>query len=107
MYALAIQVVLKKAHNFEEIAPLVNGKIVEFANRGYRALGVAKAANDGAPGVAACTTKSESQALHAMPVNLVTNVWRFHRYMERTNGITILSERQRSVAADNQSRFPQ
>ena len=44
---------------------------------------------------------------HAMPINLVTNVWRIHQFKERKNGITVLSEQQRSVATDNQSRFLQ
>mmetsp|Transcript_6324 Transcript_6324/g.19568 ORF Transcript_6324/g.19568 Transcript_6324/m.19568 type:complete len:1015 (-) Transcript_6324:364-3408(-) len=45
------QVVLKKAHNFEEIKDAVDAKMVEFANRGYRSLGIAKAEGDGKDGV--------------------------------------------------------
>lgn len=36
----APQVVLRHSHNASEIATVVNGKITEFANRGFRALGV-------------------------------------------------------------------
>ncbi len=34
------QVVLRHSHNADELATAVNGKITEFANRGFRALGV-------------------------------------------------------------------
>lgn len=36
------QVVLKKSMNKDKDGKIVNEKIVEFANRGYRALGVSK-----------------------------------------------------------------
>ena len=42
-----MQVVLGKAHNMEQIADAVNNKMVEFANRGFRSLGVAFAEGDG------------------------------------------------------------
>lgn len=45
------QVVLRNAHNSSEITEFINGKIVEFANRGFRALGIAKANGDGGDGV--------------------------------------------------------
>ena len=38
-----MQVVLKNAQNKADIGTLVNGKIAEFAQRGYRALGVSTA----------------------------------------------------------------
>ena len=38
---LAVQVVLKKSQNKDTVAKRVEDCIVEFANRGYRALGVA------------------------------------------------------------------
>lgn len=44
------QVVLKNAYNSADISDLINGKIVEFANRGFRALGIAKAVGDGLDG---------------------------------------------------------
>ena len=37
----ALQVVLKKSQNKDQVAKRVEDAIVEFANRGYRALGVA------------------------------------------------------------------
>ena len=37
-----MQVVLKKSTNKDKDGKIVNEKIVEFANRGYRALGVSK-----------------------------------------------------------------
>lgn len=40
------QVILRKASDKEKIEKLVNDTIVEFANRGYRSLGVAKAEGD-------------------------------------------------------------
>ena len=43
------QVVLRKSANKDAIAKRVEDTIVEFANRGYRALGVARA--DGGEGV--------------------------------------------------------
>lgn len=38
---------LKRAHNAAAIGDAVNNKIVEFANRGFRSLGVARADGDG------------------------------------------------------------
>jgi len=35
-----LQVVLKRAHDFDAIKGGVEGKIVEYANRGFRALGI-------------------------------------------------------------------
>ncbi|GBF93844.1 plasma-membrane proton-efflux P-type ATPase [Raphidocelis subcapitata] len=49
----APQVVLKRAHNFDKIKGEAEAKIVEFAGRGYRALGVGVAEGEGsadAPG---------------------------------------------------------
>lgn len=43
----APQVVVRHAWNRAEIEEVCNKKIVEYANRGYRALGIAKAAGDG------------------------------------------------------------
>lgn len=40
--------VLKRAHNFSEIHQEVENKIIEFANRGFRALGVGLAEGEGA-----------------------------------------------------------
>ena len=37
-----MQIVLKKAHNHQEIVTAGTQKITEFANRGFRALGIAK-----------------------------------------------------------------
>lgn len=37
-----MQVVLKKSTNKDRDGKIVNEKIVEFANRGYRALGVSR-----------------------------------------------------------------
>ena len=45
------QVVLKRAWNADEIGDAVNNKMVEFANRGFRSLGVALAEGDGKDGV--------------------------------------------------------
>ena len=42
--------VLKKAHNSADIADDVNNKMIEFANRGFRSLGVAMAEGDGKDG---------------------------------------------------------
>lgn len=44
------QVVLKRDYNMAEIADGVNNKMVEFANRGFRSLGVAYAEGDGRDG---------------------------------------------------------
>ncbi|KAG2433300.1 hypothetical protein HXX76_008366 [Chlamydomonas incerta] len=44
------QVVLNKAYNKDTLADNVNSKMVEFANRGFRSLGVAMAEGDGADG---------------------------------------------------------
>ncbi len=44
------QVVLKKAYNYAEIGDAVHNKITEFAGRGFRALGVATAPDDGTDG---------------------------------------------------------
>jgi len=46
----APQVVLKKSYNYSEIGDSVHNKITEFAGRGFRALGVATAADDGVAG---------------------------------------------------------
>ncbi|KAK9905489.1 hypothetical protein WJX75_000844 [Coccomyxa subellipsoidea] len=43
----APQVVLKKSYNYAEIGDAVHNKITEFAGRGFRALGVATAPDDG------------------------------------------------------------
>lgn len=43
------QVVLKRAHNFDEIHESVEKKIVEYASRGYRALGFGLAEGNGGP----------------------------------------------------------
>ncbi|KAG1652728.1 hypothetical protein FOA52_007442 [Chlamydomonas sp. UWO 241] len=45
------QVILKKAWNCDEIKEAVDAKMVEFAQRGFRSLGVAKADGDGRDGV--------------------------------------------------------
>lgn len=45
-----IQVVLRNAANIEAIRAIVEGKIVEFANRGYRALGLSRAEGIGSAG---------------------------------------------------------
>ena len=42
-----MQVVLGKAWNKAQIGDAVNNKMVEFANRGFRSLGVAYAEGDG------------------------------------------------------------
>lgn len=42
--------VLGKAYNKDTLADNVNAKMVEFANRGFRSLGVAMAEGDGADG---------------------------------------------------------
>ena len=48
--ASVVQVVLKNAQNRNECATLVNSKIAEFAQRGYRALGVSTAeGGEGSP----------------------------------------------------------
>ena len=44
------QVVLKKAHNCAELSDDVNNKMIEFANRGFRSLGIAMAEGDGKDG---------------------------------------------------------
>ena len=44
------QVVLKKAHNSADIADDVNNKMIEFANRGFRSLGIAMCEGDGKDG---------------------------------------------------------
>ena len=41
-----MQVVLRKSSDKDAIEKVVNDKIVEFANRGYRSLGIAKADGD-------------------------------------------------------------
>jgi H+-transporting ATPase len=41
------QVVLKRAFNCAEIGDAVNNKMIEFANRGFRSLGIAMADGDG------------------------------------------------------------
>ena len=41
------QVVLKRAHNAAELQDNVNNKMIEFANRGFRSLGIAMAEGDG------------------------------------------------------------
>ncbi len=45
-----LQVVLKKSYNYSEIGDSVHNKITEFAGRGFRALGVATAPDDGTEG---------------------------------------------------------
>ena len=42
--------VLKRAHNFESLKDDVNNKMIEFANRGFRSLGIAMAEGDGKDG---------------------------------------------------------
>jgi H+-transporting ATPase len=44
----APQIVLKHAYNYQEVATVGNQKITEFANRGFRALGVARGPAQGA-----------------------------------------------------------
>ena len=44
------QVVLANAYNKEVIGGPIKEKIVDFANRGYRALGLARAEGAGTPG---------------------------------------------------------
>ena len=44
------QVVLKKSYNYAEIGDAVHNKITEFAGRGFRALGVTTAPDDGTDG---------------------------------------------------------
>lgn len=44
------QIVRDKAWNKDQISDGINNKIVEFANRGFRALGVARAEGDGLDG---------------------------------------------------------
>jgi hypothetical protein len=44
-----MQVVLKRAHNFESIHAGVEAKITEYASRGYRALGFGLAEGAGGP----------------------------------------------------------
>jgi hypothetical protein len=46
---LFMQVVLKRAHNFESIHAGVEAKITEYASRGYRALGFGLAEGAGGP----------------------------------------------------------
>jgi H+-transporting ATPase len=43
-------VVLKRAWNSAELNDAVNNKMIEFANRGYRSLGIALAEGDGKDG---------------------------------------------------------
>jgi H+-transporting ATPase len=45
------QVILRQAYNAKDIDKTVNGKIVEYANRGFRSLGLARAAGDGLNGM--------------------------------------------------------
>jgi len=47
-----IQVVLRNAANIEAIRATVESKIVDFANRGYRALGLSRAEGIGSAGEA-------------------------------------------------------
>ena len=42
-----LQVVLKRAHNAAGLADEVNNMMIEFANRGFRSLGLAMAEGDG------------------------------------------------------------
>ena len=42
-----MQVVVRNAHNAPEITDISNEKITEYANRGFRALGISKAQGDG------------------------------------------------------------
>ncbi|KAG2497004.1 hypothetical protein HYH03_005008 [Edaphochlamys debaryana] len=56
------QVVLGKSYNKERLADSVNAKMVEFANRGFRSLGVAMAEGDGADG------KTEWHMLALLPL---------------------------------------
>jgi H+-transporting ATPase len=44
------QVVLKRAYNCSEINDVVNNKMIEYANRGFRSLGIAMAEGDGKDG---------------------------------------------------------
>ena len=46
--------VLKKSYNYAEIGDAVHNKITEFAGRGFRALGVATAPDDGTDGEFLC-----------------------------------------------------
>lgn len=43
----SLQVVVRNAYNAAEITEVSNQKITEYANRGFRALGIAKAPGDG------------------------------------------------------------
>lgn len=52
----APQVVLGLAHNYADIKDAVEARILEYASRGYRALGVAVAEGDGLGAAAAATT---------------------------------------------------
>ncbi|GLI62247.1 hypothetical protein VaNZ11_004843 [Volvox africanus] len=56
------QVVLNRAYNKDKLADSVNAKMVEFANRGFRSLGVAMAEGDGADG------KTEWHMLGLLPL---------------------------------------
>ncbi|GFR50748.1 hypothetical protein Agub_g13014 [Astrephomene gubernaculifera] len=56
------QVVLNKSYNKDKLAESVNGKMVEFANRGFRSLGVAMAEGDGSDG------KNEWHMLGLLPL---------------------------------------
>ncbi|KXZ46961.1 hypothetical protein GPECTOR_39g455 [Gonium pectorale] len=56
------QVVLRKSYNQDKLADTVNGKMIEFANRGFRSLGVAMAEGDGADG------KTEWHMLGLLPL---------------------------------------
>lgn len=44
------QVVVSKAHNKDEIKKAMDDKMIEFANRGFRSLGLARAEGDGVDG---------------------------------------------------------
>lgn len=55
-----MQVVLKKSYNYAEIGDAVHNKITEFAGRGFRALGVATAPDDGTAGESVNTLLFES-----------------------------------------------
>ena len=57
---MSVQVVLKKSYNYAEIGDAVHNKITEFAGRGFRALGVATAPDDGTAGESVNTVLFES-----------------------------------------------
>jgi hypothetical protein len=46
-----LKVVVRNAHNAAEITDVCNEKITEYANRGFRALGISKAPGDGSQDV--------------------------------------------------------